>query len=81
MYRVYSVRDCNVGFNQPFVDRNDDCAVRGFAYAVNNSDLMGFRPNDFDLYQIGEFDEELGKLTALDLPILVIHGTEVFANG
>ena len=24
---IYSVRDCNVGFNQPFCESNDDVAI------------------------------------------------------
>lgn len=77
--KIYSVRDVNVGFNQPFCDVNDDAAIRGFAYAVNNSDIMAFTPKDFDLYRIGEFQNDTGMIESC-LPELVIHGTEVFQN-
>lgn len=75
---LYSVRDVNVGFNQPFVEANDDVAIRGFAYAVNNSDIMGFQPKDFDLYCVGTFDTSNGMVEDRYPPFLVTHGTEVF---
>lgn len=77
---LYSVRDVNVGFNQPFVEVNDETAIRGFAYAVNNSDIMGFKPQDFDLYCVGTFDTDCGKIEPMYPAIMVIHGTEVFAK-
>lgn len=78
--QIYSVRDVNVGFNQPFCEKNDDVAIRGFSYAVNNSDIMGFQPKDFDLYCVGSFDTESGLITGVFPPVLTIHGTEVFAK-
>lgn len=76
--QIYSVRDVNVGFNSPFVETNDDVAIRGFSYAVNNSDIMGFAPKDFDLYCIGSFDTANGMIECTYPPILVVHGSEVF---
>lgn len=76
MYNLYSVRDVNVGWNQPFCETSDSVAKRGFAYAMNNNDIMGFVPQDFDLYRVGEFDPETGVISD-ELPILICHGTEV----
>lgn len=78
--QIYSVRDVNVGFNQPFVEVNDDVATRGFGYAVNNSDIMGFAPKDFDLYCVGSFDTSSGVIEPVSPAILVIHGSEVFSK-
>lgn len=78
--KIYAIRDLNVGFNSPFVESGDAVAIRGFSYAMNNNDMMGFAPKDFDLYYLGEYDTEKGQIDAVDLPVLVIHGTEVFAN-
>lgn len=78
--KLYSVRDANVGMNQPFCEANDDVASRGFAYAVNNSDIMGFSPKDFDLYCVGTFDTSNGMIESVFPPVLVSHGTEVFSK-
>lgn len=74
--KIYSVRDVNVGWNQPFCEMNDDVAIRGFSYAVNNSDIMGFSPQDFDLYCLGEFESKTGEISA-EIPCLIVHGSEV----
>lgn len=73
---IYSIRDINVGFNQPFCDSSDATAVRGFAFACNSNDMIGFRPGDFDLYSLGSFDPESGMITPT-IPQLVKHATEV----
>lgn len=78
MMNLYSVRDVNVGFNQPFADKNDEVATRGFAYAVNNSDIMGFAPKDFDLYLLGSFDEKTGEIKPVFPSILVVKGTDIY---
>lgn len=77
--KIYSVRDINMGFNQPFADVNDDVAKRGFAYAVNSTDMMGFRPGDFDLYCLGEFDTNTGDIDCC-IPTLICHATEVYTG-
>lgn len=77
--KLFSVRDINLGFNQPFCDSNEDVAKRGFAFSVNHTDLIGFAPGDFDLYCIGEFDIESGQITP-QLPQLVCHATEVYGS-
>ena len=74
---MYAVRDVHTGFNQPFCDSNDDSAERGFAYAINHGDIMGFAPKDFDLYCVGSFDTANGLLNPTYPPVLVCCGTEV----
>lgn len=76
---LYSVRDINVGFNQPFCEKNDDVAQRGFAYAINNNDIMGFRPSDFDLYCVGSFSLDSGMVEPC-IPRLIVHGNEVYGS-
>lgn len=79
-YPVYAVRDVHVGFNAPMTDINDQTAIRGFAYAINNSgaDIMNFMPKDYDLYKLAEFDSETGRIEPLDVPQLVVTGTSVY---
>lgn len=76
---LYSVRDLTTGFNQPWCDKNDECAIRGFSYSINNNDIMGFKPSDFELFQIGEFDTVSGDVCSI-LPVLVVRGDDVFAG-
>lgn len=61
-YPIFTIRDHLEGFSpQLFASPNEQSAARGFAFMVsNNKNVMGFRPSNYDLYKIGEFDEESG---------------------
>lgn len=77
---LYSVRDLASGtFNQPWCDMKDEVAIRGFSQAVNNNDIMGFRPADFQLFQIGTLDLDKGELVPM-LPNLICKGEDVIAD-
>lgn len=76
-YPVYSIRDVKVGFMAPNVDQSDQTAVRQFAFELNNRNgIMNFVPKDFDLYKIGEFEQESGVITPC-IPVLVVNGSSV----
>lgn len=63
---VYSFRDNKTSFGQIWFDNGDESAKRGFAMMVNNPDgIMGFSPSDFDLFKIGTFDTETGRLDSI----------------
>lgn len=61
-------------------DQNDQTAIRGFAYAINNNNVMNFSPKDYDLYKVGEFDVDKGVINALKVPVLIASGVNVI-NG
>lgn len=76
-YSMYSVRDLKTTFGNPFLEKNDAAAIRGFTYAINSgNELMHFRPGDYDLYKIGEFDPETGIIED-GFPKLVVSGSSV----
>lgn len=80
-YPIFSYRDNKVGFGQPITDMNDQSAIRGFSFAINNNTgLMNFSPNDFDLYKIGEFDSEQGIIISFEVPVLIVSGSSVFSK-
>lgn len=79
-YPIYSYRDLKVGFGAPATDMNDQSAIRGFSYAINNPGIMNFSPKDYDLYKIGEFDTEKGIITGFEVPQLVVSGSSVFSE-
>lgn len=68
--KVFSVFDAKMAtFSTPFFEQTTASAVRSFRRWVNtpNENNMLFNnPEDFHLYEIGEFDNEKGELmTAL----------------
>lgn len=82
-YPVFCIRDTKVGFDPTFmVQVNDDAAVRGFEVAINNPSnvVMNYRPSDYELYKIGEFDTDSGRFFSLDVPVFMIGGNDVYAK-
>ena len=72
--KVYSIRDQKGGiFNQPFFCRSHGEAERNFTTLINDpkSMICKFR-EDFDLYHIGEYDDQTGRLTSLDTPLHIL---------
>ena len=78
IYGVFSIRDKATCFMSPIVDVSEKSAIRNFARAVNNPDgLMEFAPGDFDLYQIGTYDDQTGKLEALSPVVMIASGSNM----
>lgn len=73
---MYAVRDLKSCWLTPSIDDNDQVARRGFVYAVSHNDIMGFVPEHFSLYKIGAYDLDTGHLLPLEVPELIIEGSE-----
>lgn len=56
--RLYALRDSKVGFNAPYVQPNDDVAIRTFGKVAKESDIA----EDLELWYIGDMDETNGEL-------------------
>lgn len=75
-FNVYSIRDSKTGFLSPTFEINDVVAMRNFEHAVVNSDSVLFtHARDFDLFKIGTFDSDTGRLMPLELPVNLISGS------
>lgn len=64
---LFSVFDSKTAaFGNPFADQQPSSAIRNFADAVNDNsnpnNLWAKHPEDFSLFQIGQYDTDLGKL-------------------
>lgn len=64
-YNMYSVKDELTGkfMNPLFVEEGeiaDQLAIRQFTSQVNSIQLWKDNPNDYSLYIVGKFDDELG---------------------
>lgn len=69
MKHIYAVKDLAVqGFGMPFFVRAKGEALRSFQDEVNgrgqpNSAIQA-HPEDYELYSIGHYEEEIGTITA-----------------
>ena len=64
--RLYAVKDIKAGkFDRPFPMINDQVCMRSFRIMCNNKDTeFGQYPEDYDLYLVGELNEDTGVLTS-----------------
>lgn len=72
--KMYAIRDSKAEtYFNPFYSGTQGEAERQFAAVTNDpkSTICQF-PDDFDLFHIGEYDTNTGKLNALDTPSHII---------
>ena len=64
--KVFGVRDTKaLAFLQPFFSASTGAAVRAFGDAVNEGNSpLSKHPEDYLLYEIGDFDDQTGELIA-----------------
>lgn len=76
---MYAIRDQLVGFLTPSLAENDDAAIRQFSVLINQDTgtLLASTPQYFDLYKIGEYDMDDGKLIPLKDKQLLVTGLSV----
>lgn len=77
-FGIYAIRDAFTGFLTPTFDLNDQVAKRNFAYAIKQKNsLLYSNAQDYDLYKIGEFDQDSGVISPLDHHQLICTGLSV----
>lgn len=71
MPKVLCIRDVKTAlYERPFTCRHIGEALRDFGTLCKNKETKyGLYPSDFELYQVGEFDDETGAL----IPMNPIH--------
>lgn len=76
---VCAVRDRALdAFMQPFFAPSVGIAVRSFGDEVNRAESpMAAHPDDYDLYQLGTFDDATGRFAVGDGPRQVAIGKDV----
>ena len=78
---IFAVRDVKAdAYGQPFVSKHVGLAVRGLTDAVNDpqkqSDISR-HPEDFSLYEIGQYDDQSGVIDSYDAPKLVASASSL----
>lgn len=74
--RIYVIRDMAAEvFMTPTIESNDETAMRNFAYAIHHSDgLYNFKPKDFAMYYIGDYDTGTGVINPVSPVELICYG-------
>lgn len=68
--KVFAVLDMKMKcFMQPFTSMNGGVASRMFQDSITGDSVIGKHPEDFALYELGEFDEQTGFLQSHVTPV------------
>lgn len=77
---IVAVRDrVSVAFMQPNFVGSKGSAIRAFADAVNSGDpksMIATHPADFDLYELGYYDDETGLFNC-GVPVQIAIGKDL----
>jgi len=81
-YQIYSIRDSKAGiFNTPFYQSSHGEAERSFHQLVRDpKSTVSQYPEDFDLYHLGTYDDQSGKMELLDTPAHMIKAVQYTAQ-
>ena len=73
---IYTVRDEASGlFMGLQLNDNNDVAIRSFDYAMSHNDMMAFRPTDYSLWCLGEYDDTTGIIVSKN-PMMIKRGVK-----
>lgn len=77
----YSIFDAKARcYSQPFLSYNDEVALRSFVALANDTQSqVGAFSDDFTLYRIGFFDDQVGHIEA-ELPVHNLGCAASFKN-
>lgn len=77
--KIYSVRDAKTEFfSPPFLAHTHGEAERNFKQACNDeqSKITKF-PEDYDLYYLGDYDDNTGKMAPIDTPQHIVKAVQL----
>ncbi|QXP44237.1 MAG: nonstructural protein [Arizlama microvirus] len=75
LLKVFSIRDQKAEvYNTPFFQKSIGEAERNFETLVNDGkSTVNQYPQDFDLFYLGDYDDNLGVMRSLEAPQHVIQ--------
>lgn len=70
--QLFSIKDTALqAYMQPFFAHTRAAAVRAFTDGINdNSTPMNKHPEDYELYHVGEYDDQLGLVTGIPIELI-----------
>lgn len=81
-FRMYSIRDAKAEiFNPPFYKGTHGEAERDFRTLISDDKSMVAKyPEDYDLYFVGFYDDQTGKVEPLETPQHIIKAVQIAAQ-
>lgn len=80
--KMFTVRDLKAGtYGQPFALPNRQVAMRTFStWVANPESFFAKFPHDFELFEVGEFDQVTGLFSSLSMPDYVGRASELVSS-
>lgn len=80
--KMFSIRDSKAEvFNPPFFKHTHGEAERDFSVLCKDEKSMPSKfPDDFDLYYVGIYDDQTGKIQSLDTPQHLVKAVQVIGR-
>ena len=76
LFTIYDVK--SESYSAPTLNPARGQAIRQFADAVNSDDgVLSTHPEDFTLFELGDFDMKTGVITLLDAKEAVANGVDL----
>lgn len=81
-HQVFAVYDVKAeAYMRPYFAPTKGVGVRAFEDEVANAETpAGMHPEDYQLYILGEFDDNEGKFILPSAPLHVLNGVQVIAK-
>jgi len=78
-YSVCAVKDRAVdAFNRPLYVPTTGVAIRSFTDECNKKDSeLNIHPEDYDLYEIGSWDDSTAIYTSLEVPRVIARAQDI----
>ena len=79
LHKIYSVRDSKSQlYAKPVLGVTHGEMERAFSESVNKEGTIhNIHPQDFDLYYLGDYDDNTGKILSLDTPQHICKGVDL----
>lgn len=78
---LYVIRDQKTQvFESPMAHQNHGTVIRWFTQCLHQVPVMQNNPQDFDLFEVGYFDETTGLISSSDTLNFVINGLSCLEN-
>lgn len=79
LLKAFSIRDTKAEvFNTPFFQKTHGEAERAFKrLTADQQSMIAQYPEDYDLYYIGEYDDQTGKLITIDSPQHLVKAVQL----
>jgi hypothetical protein len=79
LQKVYAIRDSKAEcYNQPFFQKTHGEAERNFQMLVrDDKSTVSKYPDDYDLYYLGDYDDNKGLIKPLDTPQHIVKAVSL----